>query len=533
MKNSVFDSRFDFRGGLVTAISPDLLNTNELVDSTNCQISEQYGSITGRKGSQRIHQNQLSSIFVGPFQYQTVNGLIQWDAPGVTGKQIVAICGGVLHYRNGYNFATNFTVVAAPALGVDGEAFLVPFRANTAGAPLILFIAHGGQLYTWTGAVLTNITGVAGAPQADRLAAYHTRLFATDIRFPKNVFWSKVGDGQTWTTGTKTDGGSAMVGVFSGEQLNSYEVIGSSLLLGSTTSISRFTGHASDDIVIAQDTEGISSELGSITGFSLRRYENYAGIFNERGLFEVNEQATRPLSEQVKPEFAKIDKTAWDGSSGGNGCGLGWNRETKELMLAVPLTTDGTRLSVYPSVGVNPPFFRLNQTVYIYSARLNCIYGPWKYPFSIACQARYVDVNGVESVIIGTDNGRVIQLNIGNLDDVLFDGTGGASVTSNVEFPVIQFGKPGFIKALKGLLLQGTFPSGSNVTIGTSFDGVAFDFTAVPLQGAQEASQRVDLDGQGYRLRMTMSWSTSAGVASPTINGFVLKAYDYNRISGF
>src|SRR5207247_9232450 len=134
----------------------------------------------------------------------------QWDAPA--GKQVVAIANGDLWYRTGFTYATAFTQVVSGLFSTTKPTFFQPFRANASGAPLILFIASDSKFFKWYGTTLTRIDPVAGTPDADRVIAYHTRLFSRDPLYKKNLFWSKVGDGEAWTsTGIGTDGGSALV----------------------------------------------------------------------------------------------------------------------------------------------------------------------------------------------------------------------------------------------------------------------------------------------------------------------------------
>lgn len=497
-KQTLQDNRYDFRGGRNSTVSKDLLNSNELVDATNARVSSVYGAISKRLGSQRMHLTAFPA---------KVNGVVQWDVAG--SKQTVVISNGDLYYRNGHSYAVAFTLVAPAApdkFSTTEPSFLVPFRAATAGAPLVLYIASAGKLYTFDGAgALTRIDGVAGAPTADRLIAYHTRLFARQSNLKKHVFFSKVGDGSTYTVGSKVDGGSALVDVLSGEELTTFEVIGSSLLMAGEDCIMRFTGHSSDDIVIAQDTEGVSSEVGAVGSLCLRRFENIAAVLSDRGPYAVNETQVVPIGEVVRLDFNMLDKTV------ASSYVVGWNRGTAEVLFAVSGSSDSS----------------LNKTIYAYSARLQSWYGPWTYPFGITYMARYEDSNGVEAIVAGCNDGFLRHLNPSAiLDDVLYDGSGGSAVTMTVEFPTITFGKPGYIKALKQMHIQARLPTTSALQLKHSFDGAAFVTENIVGQGAVEGSYRIDLSNQGYRLRMQLVDSTTAQLE---INGFHLEAYDYNR----
>lgn len=493
MKQLLSEARFDFRGGRVTSISPDLLNSNELVDATNCRIDSKYGAVTKRTGCQRLHQTAAPAA---------IKGVVQWDGP--SGKQLVKIANGHLYYRNGFTLATAFTDEGTAPFSTTVPAFFMPFRDATSGAPLVLFIASGGKLFKWTGTVLTDITGTTTA--ADRIIAYHTRAFARNVNYKKTIFWGKVGDATVFTTGTKTDGGSALVNVLNGEEIIALEVIGSSLLMAAEDSVMRFTGHATDDIVISQDTEGISSEVGAVGPQALKRFENVAAMLNERGPYVVTETAVEPIGEQVLTDFDALDTTVLSSSV------VSWNRGRKELMFCVPGSGDSS----------------LNKTVYTQSVRLQAWQGPWNYSFGITCGARYEDTNGDEFWITGGNDGFLRHMDIGAKDDVLYDGTGGSNITMVAELPPLHFGRPGSQKVLSHMKLQAILPVGNNLTAGVAFDNAAFDngyFVNAITDGILR-DYRVDLDGYGYRLRTKF---TDSSAVSPTIYGLRVNAYDMGR----
>lgn len=488
----VADHRYDFRGGRNTAVSPDLLNPNELVDTTSARLTSTYGAISKRSGTQRMHQTAF------PFAIQ---GLYQWDGP--SGKQLVVIANGQLYYRNGFTYSTAFTAEGTTPFSTSQRSYFTPFRDSSSGAALVLFIASNGKLFKWTGTVLTEITGTT--LPADRIVAYHTRVFYRNSNFKKHLYWSKVGDATSLTTGLPTDGGSAMVDVLSGEEIVALEVIGSSLLIVAEDSIMRFTGHSNDEIVIAQDTEGISSEVGAPGQLSIVRFENAAALFNERGPYAVTETYVQPLGEQVVPDFA----TMTQGSKAF--FPVGYNRGTKELSFAFGTAGSANAL-----------------TVMVYSTRLQCWYGPWVYTSAIHSFARYEDSNGNEKLIASHADGFVRDMSVGSLDDVLYDNSGGSNISMTVELPVIHFNSPGSVKSLRQVLLQAAIPSTSNISVKASVDGGAFtagSFVDTTFDNV-ERSYRVDIPGVGRRIRLQIT-DTSAG--SPTIYGVSTFAYDMNR----
>lgn len=692
-KQVVQDARYDFRGGRNTAISPDLLGSNELVDCTNARLSETYGGFAKRSGTQRIHEVAFPA---------KIDGVYQWDAP--SGKQVVVISNGSLYWRNGSSYAPAFakltpaavarttgnqgasagwidpdgvndginsvitvlgggdsdvvttigaanrlfcelgdpavngnipsidglytlnafkvtadatslnalglvggvsstvtletsvngggtwqpvpgksfnvtvaigasstqlfgaqiSVAGAPAqvwvrlvltvevfwtspgFGTGGTgrgstqifdtvyltnnypvtwltgvplfsttspAFFAPFRESTSGAPLKLYIASGGHYWVWDGMALTQLdtAGSPSTPNATAIIPYHTRMFAmvasstTPGLLPKTIFWSRIGHADDFTTGDKTFGGSAVTDFLTGQQLTALEVIGSSLLMSTADSIMRFTGHASDDIVISQDTEGISAEVGSVGLQALKRYENVCAMFSDRGPYVVTETYAQPSGEQLNPDWLALDKVNLFRTI------VEYNRTRKELLFAVPGANDGG----YP------------KTIFSQAVRLQTWQGPWTYPFAMTYLTKYFDANNKPNVLSGGVDGFVRLMDVGQLDDILFDGTGGSAITMTVELPVVHFGLPGVKKTVNWMLLQANLPVGSNLQIKVGFDGGTFDISDVQGVGAGEENYRVDIGAaQGFRGRIQFVESSTQAI---TINGFTTYAWNMQR----
>lgn len=707
MKPTVSESRYDFRGGRNTAISPDLLNTNELVDATNARLSQTYGGFTKRSGTQRINKTAFPAA---------IRGVTQWDGPN--GKQTVVISNGQLYFRDGFDLTAGFTAAQTTALlrttahlgteaagtgggpgergwvdphtGVDDSTddgkniitlggaapqnvthtyvaadrlqirlgdptvgsnvnatddlytfsyllkvdttgmigvlgfftatvsfeystdgggtytstaggngitigpgttstqtfnptvqipgaptqvwirpilkytvnytddpnfpgvgtgnstatlqcfatvyktdnfvttwttgtgqfstteptFFAPFRAAASGAPLTLYLASGNHYFSWDGLGNSNsllqLDGIANAPAASNIISYHTRMFAMSASpslpglTPKTIYWSKIGDATAFTPGDKSQGGSAVTDFLTGQQLVALEVIGSSLLMTTNDSVMRFTGHASDDIVISQDTEGISAEVGAVGPQALKRYENVAAMYSERGPYAVTETFAQPMGEQLNPDWTALDQANLSKIS------VEYNRSRKELYFAVPGASDG-----------GSP-----KTLFVQSVRLQAWQGPWTYPFTINCMCKYVEADGSFNVLAGSNDGFVRLMDVGKLDDVLYDGTGGSNITMTVELPVLHFGSPGLKKALKWMLLQANLPLTCAPIVRISFDGGSFsDFPITPLNLGEE-DYRVDVTGQGFRCRMQFVDSSADTL---TIHGFTLVGWNYQR----
>src|ERR1043166_1744894 len=517
-KKVVLENRYDFRGGRNTSISAELLNENELVDTTNARLSQVYGGFTKRSGCRKIHNTAL----IGPVYP------FQWDFNGVN-NQIMVIDGNGKLWVKPNDFTSEFTDTGfTPALaaggGVGAMNYFVPFRDASAGAPLKVFCVSSkpgtGKYFTWDGAAVVNLLPLAGGVPVfpTLLAAYHTRLFTTDQSHLKTIFWSKVGDGTSFQTGTKTDGGFALVDVLRGETNKALEVIGSSLLIATNDCVMRFTGQSSDDIVIAQDTEGVSSEIGVIATpqcgtYAMTRFENVAGFLSRRGPYAATETSVIPIGEQVLPDFQALPIPESGYLDTGQTPLVIYNRNRKELLFIVPTTTLGGA----------------NFTMYAYSTRLQCWYGPWIYSFSMFSACQYVDPNGVPGILTGSGDGFVRSMDTGTTDNQLKDGTGGVAIPMTVELPVMHFGDPGLTKSLWRMLLQATLPTGSNLMIETSFDDGSVVLTpASAVLGSTEADFRIDLGGQsGKRLKVRFLDSSSQ---APIINGFTLTAFDMQRV---
>lgn len=407
-------------------------------------------------------------------------------------------------------------VTGAGGAQLGGPVTFAPFRAASAGAPLVLFLAANNHYWSWDGiSALTQLDPATSAPAAYTIASYHTRMFATTSAQPKNLFWSKIGDATNFATGTKTDGGSALTDFLTGNALIAMEVIGSSLLLATTEAIMRFTGHASDDIIISQDTEGISTEVGVVGPNAIKRYENVAAFMSNRGPYAATETYVQPIGEQLNSDWLQLDNANLSKTV------IEYHRGRKELWVAVPRATDGG----------------LNKTVFVQSVRLNAWQGPWTYTFGIGFMTKYTDASGNPNILAGCSDGFLRLMDVQNpsttivKDDILYDGSGGTNITMQVELPVIHFGIPALKKALKWILFQADLPISSNPIFNISFDGASFTPFQVDENDNGAADYRVDVAGdnsQGFRPRIQF---TDDSIYAPTIFGISIIAWNYQRTS--
>jgi hypothetical protein len=443
-----------------------------------------------------------AQVWVRVLLHLSVQGLASGNGVGT-----VSVANGAV------NFPATWTTGAA-RFSTTQPAIFAPFRASSSGAPLVLYIASGGHYFSWddVSKTLTQLDPTNSAPSATNIIPYHTRMFAmsasnlTPGLLPKTIFWSKIGDATVFTTGDKTLGGTAVTDFLTGQQLTALEVIGSSLLMATIDSVMRFTGQSSDDIVISQNTEGISAEVGAVGLLALKRFENVAAMLAPRGPYAVTETAVEPIGEQVLPDFDALDTVNLVNSI------VTYHRGRKELWFIVPRAGDSG----------------LNKTIFVQGVRLQSWYGPWTYSFGINCAANYIGNGGIENVIVGCNDGFVRLMDVGTLDDVLSNGTGGNNISMRCELPSLQFGIPGVAKNLYLMKLQAMLPSGNNFQVTATFDDEPSDlgtFVGAIFDGTLR-DYRVDFGGQGKRLKLVF---TDDSAVAPQGNGFMLYASDMQR----
>jgi hypothetical protein len=156
MRQRTTESRFDFRGGLNTASSEDLLDLTEFRYGKNVQVSTR-GSLVKRAGTKRLHDTQLGAG-------APVLGLSQWDAPGQAG-QVVAVCNGIFHYLNrgatDFVAINNVRVIGTLAIDAVPEKFKTTTEAKVSIAGAVITKAATTALVFSAAHVITaNLYGV-------------------------------------------------------------------------------------------------------------------------------------------------------------------------------------------------------------------------------------------------------------------------------------------------------------------------------------------------------------------------------------
>jgi len=440
------DSRYDFRDGVNSSYSEDLLSHSELRRGQNARSF--LGDIEKRWGSQRIHVNTIGGGAL-------VKGVFQWESPA--GQEIVAICNAKFYHKllADADFTEVIPGAGTPLTTTDAATFAV-YRT---GATNKLLIADK-MFRTWDGTTL--VMSIAGAPDADRTVIY--KLRACGINGTKTLFLSKIGNPLLWDV---TSGGiSVDIETYDSTQLLGIIVIGSSLLIFKANNIARFTGVDASNIRVDVETEGISPDTGLAAVNTLVSIEEAAFFVSDRGPQLANESGIKEIGLKVSKEF-DFANNAWI-----SGAFAVHHRGRREVWLSLPPTGQAQ-----------------NTRTWIYNYRTEAWSGPFIFPFNAAATARYERADGSESVFIGGYDGRIRDADVktyGAKDDVLKDGTGGTSVTMDVELPALLGGAPDTIKSLrdKNKIEADLGAAGSLVPYWTSELNPAGSSVAVPTKGA-------------------------------------------------
>ena len=490
MKNVMVESRFDVRGGLNAQTSPNLLNTNEVYLAENVRLSSVDGAAERRGGSTRLTPSPLG----GP-----VTGLRQWDAPG--GKQVVAVAGGSFHYRTG--FSGSFTsITPSPAMG-SSPAQMETARQNAENAPLRLYVADGLRVRRWTGSgSLVNLSGSSGIPSnVDVMANYGVRMFWHSTGYPQSLYWGVLGDPEDGTAGLGDQGGAGLVDVRRGEGIVALHPVGSSLLIATPNSIARFSGYSAGDIQIAQDTQGISNEIGAVGPKALVGTEDIATIAAERDVYALSESELRPIGRKVKRIYQGIDRGALGEVA------LGYHPVKRELYVA------------YREVGAST-----QKTVLAYSTELDTWYGPFRYPFGIECFALYENAQGDKEMMVGCSDGHVRILDRGEADDM---GSGQEKAIGGLLQPADLFFEAGphTLKTFRRLSVQHEMAEDTYVEVGLQADEGPWQKRPVQGEGSLK-DRRLDFYAQGKRFRVRFRFF---GKGKARIHGFTAQAFNMVR----
>lgn len=480
------DARFDFRGGVNTAYSEELLDATELRHAQNARLGR-TGAARKREGSRRHHGAALGGG-------APVLGGCQWDAPG--GKQTVALCGGTLYYKA----AGDAEYTAGP--GGFSTTIAPTFAPHRVGAAIVLYIADGVALRTWDGAALT---AVASAPAGARgLQIHKGRGFLLDGT--KRLYWSRAADLTKWAL--PDDGGFADVESYDTEPLVGLTPVGASLALAKEESVARYTGIDSAEIRIDRDTEARGTGVGvlapgALCPTPLGAFGLSAGgvvLIRESG---VDENIGAKIADQLAGAGGRINTAAWRGAV------AGYHRGRRELWLFVPGAGE-----------------TVNGTCWVYALDAECWSGPWR-GVAAASLWPYERPDGTLTLLAGGPDGRVRECDVPGLfaDDALPDGSGGVPVDLDLILAPLLFGTPARVKKLRGNQhVEADLPAGAVLECGWASDMGSVGAVRVPGQGAGVRDYRYRAAAAGRRLALrfrerTANPCTVAGVLPDAVMG--------------
>ena len=396
------DPRFDHRGGTNTSFSEEILDATELRLTKNARIG--FGDVVVRLGSKRVH---AAAIGTGA----AVKGLRQWDAPA--GRQLVAIAGGNFYHK--LVAAANFTEIAS----VLSTTRVARFATYRIGATIVLYIAESG-LRSWDGTTLT--TNIVGSPALIDIASYKGRLWG--ITGDKRLYGSKLFTPTEWSAGNGAI--FADVETFDTEGLVRVGVVGSSLLLFKESNTAKLTGVDQSNISIDTDTTGVSNELGLAAPDTLVLLKDAAFGVSVRGPVWFTENGAQEIGDKILPAFTGADKALWASSIAEH------HPDRNEIWLWIPELGDAN-----------------NATGWIF----NYLTQTWSGPMlgaPTSSFARYRRTDGSRTIVRGGYDGYVREEDLGAKDDVLSDGSAGASIVWDVQYPVLLFGAPDHVKNMRG-----------------------------------------------------------------------------------
>lgn len=488
------DARWDFRGGLDTTSSPDIVSANHVRNAQNLRLTT-YGALEKRAGSQRLHTDQIASDAADP------QAIIQW-VPDSGTPQIVAISNGKLYYMN--EGSTTFTeVTPTQAFNTSNAVRMVPYK--TAGSnDLYIVDGQSRRLYHWDGSSLTEETNhfPAEADNGVTLEVYRDRVFSSDN---SRVTYSPVHDPQSnWTD-------SVQVETSDGDAVNVLLAVGNSLVVVKQDSIARYTGVTPDTVSISKLTSGISSDVGCLAPLTCIRYERGFFFLSDRGPYIGNESGVEPVGRGIRDQFDSLDK-----DNRVNAVAVD-NRRRQEIWIFAP--SDGSST---------------NDTGWIWNYELNAWTGPLNLSYDVKHAARYERADGTESIMLCGYDSRIRDgdvVAVGAKDDVTVAGSGGTNVTAIVELPTLFFGDPRQVASLTGCTQEFSANLGTNgsVTVGTSSNVLTTEKT-LTVSSDGDLTTQYQFRPFCYGERITVKL-TEATAEITVINGVQLEAKAGRRVA--
>lgn len=407
-----------------------------------------------------------------------VTGVRQWDSP--VGRETVALCDGRLYTKQEGD--TDFLERAA-GLSILNRAKFAPYRY---GSTISLLIADG-NLWSWNGFTLVNLTATVGAPAATDVVIYKTRTFVI-TGDSKTVYWSEFGDPTKWTP--VNGGGFADIETYDTDPLTGLWVVGGSLLLFKQENISRYTGVDASDVQIDTGTEGVSSNIGCVAPHTLAPLgETMVAFLAATGPHAATEAGVAEIGTKINREFDFANRAEWSKA------------------VAVRYDTRHEVWFWFPPSSIESE----NSTAWVYNEQLQNWTGP-VVGKATASACEYESADGTSSFLRGTYKGWVVreQLEGLSLDDVRRDGTLGTAIEMALELPPLLFGDAGALKTLVGRQsVDADLGSAGELVVGWGSE-LGSGSVTIPTKGVGVRNYAFRLQAKGRRIILTLTDGTTA-----------------------
>lgn len=518
-RSVVRDQCTSFAGGLNVVSADDALGPDQFRRGDNLRLTL-YGAAVKRGGTQRTSAALIAATAVR-------NGYT-WAQPAGT-NVVMAVCGGTLFTSTYGAFPLTYTQRgASPSMSTTVPPSFAEFL-QLAGTDSV-YIADGGLLNRYTGTTLT--TNLAGTPSTTVICVHNERLWGCgDPAFPDSIWFSALNDGDSLGIGA-AGGGQIIVRTFGDQNVTGLVSLATSLMIFHTQGVSRLTGYGQDDTTVTP--AGISGDVGTTAPFSIVRVDNLVYFMSGRGLYRASEQQVEPVNTPQKPDPIAIILPNMTAANIAD-IRISLNRATHELWIQVP-----------------------GYGLFIYHTILNSWAGPWTDGYQspqTACLFETLNASGYPVTLRGDASGFVSECDRPNvyLDNVAADGTGGTTFTMALQckrfYGLQGSSKSGYsqmtdvAKAWRfGYVLAQL--QGSNATtvtwltdstsssqvlppsIGGAWGGNGTTWGAGTWGAFGQTSYRVQLDGNGYAIDVTI---TDSSAATPIISQCKVQGYALGR----